>query len=1764
MTDQPSDKDLLPALLGQNPSPVEGTNQDRTDKVQEQVDRILGVFKQLLGSNYVSDVPGPHYMLRFQTAAEIIADFQITAQEAFADGFWEYTRPEFLFQIMGLMVFPDARADGIPSLDGDITYRDFLRKMVELLLAGATKDTVQQGLELLSDAVFEIIERGVEARKMGDLSGWGPQDKFTFEINASNLVQSVPAADVGITEPDPVDLYGFPNDPFVLQENVRLVLKALKPAHTLYDYRHLFRDAFGSLFTDTPSWDLRTYYYDDFRKNCLGAKQITGTAGVTWADTSLFSDVSRDFSSLSPGTTLVVTSGTNSANASAFDEGYKGHYRVESILVFPVGTDTTARSYTTSPTGLSGFATVDGEDIEDSSQDWASAVEGEVLTFLEGPNAGAYRLKTLLGNDGGPVGYAPGPATRVRAAPSLLRIRGWMPVAATGQSYYVGVDRLGAQEPRIVQGEDVTAQFTSLAPGTKDLLLTQRGPLVKGWGDATPATVQDVTVYVDGTPVDVLVVNPYIGSIQLTAALPLMDPAAPAHTVTVDYKWMATPIMALAGLNTLGLVLNKWDLSGRMPRTPRFPMGVVLGPNVTRRAPPIIGHRYLGYEQAYSSLLNSPTTLLLNQDPRRVSVPAFERMPEPVAVAYEGVQVPTASETRVWALKGTDGGGVNIGGLLAGTYTVTDSRGFPYDPEEESATVYYRGVDLSFPSAVNIVGRFFGIGGNTPSGLNPLNKASVALDGVFTGIAFGVHNNKRLYMVGALVVNGVEHVGLLLDAQKPHLEASWKIGPVATLSVQDPTTAVVPTADIPTSLQEGGRFQVLEGTQAGVYTVDTIIRQTDGTTTLTVSPAFPANQNLWGNRDVEAVFEVLWSAGPSTYRLTADPEAGVAQVSLSGTTVGTVASISSAPTLPQPANTSLLLSPNAFGQVFWGSLSRKATNSSTWSFYRYSVTPDETTVRDHRITVESLMGVAPEDDTDPWHTTQSFGFRRLWVDPFGGGGITSERVILKSTSAHPDLDFTFGYGRYEPFLTPKATLDLRSWFLVDSGCVPGDASIVINDSEREVRLGTLTYWEDAGQDPYRQMVLQPQASYSGLMNPTDMGWGVESATGIGSSERQGRVNTISVSGYQTTAGSLFYRNTDIGSLVNGVPWAPTGSFIAEARFAVQDYTADGSDFVGMVFSFGHLSQVGMGLVAGATPKVRILDPTTGLPVIEHNFDWTDGEVHTYRFVVDGPGSVLLPFIDGDSFPSTPLAAFPPGTGPSVAFGAVLYDPVQELTVDWYSTSWVCGPPAGALRTLGVYRGGDKSDIDNWELPRTDSTTEPNSSRIGPVIKEMDWTSALNVRILRDPTWGVTVYRPDIPLPPYYTPDDITGTVPGGGFITDTTEPSAGWINVEYRNLPQATDTFGSVKFGALEKGSVTQQQWSYLNYRLFKHPTEDYRAPQHMVLNRFNIINSGERTKDVTPEQVVVQTVNSTELTLLPTHLYADQVFKVIDGTEIYSPDQFLFEAKSQHLTLLPKEGGTPREFSGDPVTVVFSPGRTVTNTYLCSQPVLDSVTLLNEGTPPVPKSQSTFYERHVVYGPDILTDPPVDDRLLADDALNPPNVLGDDYRVHVFREGDDPATALADSLYENMEFCEVSSEGQTGVLSTICEGTLGQGASGWDPDVGDPIYSPTGTGPQYPGAGWSGNLFESGGYVGEPFGPFVLSIGTYQETGFTPQASLGGLLGQGFVWGGGGVEGIRWSPGASPMPVWQPVLVGGSDSSVVITMQDTGTGATTVWEFVE
>ena len=428
-----ADETKVPYAAVQNPSPTPPSGQQYLIRRAELVDEILTTFKAVLPSNYVATTNGPWYSLQFQAMADQLAEIQLSTTQVFQDSSWDFTRPEFLWQVLGSLVFPDADMEkGIPEIDGDALYRSFLLKMVNLLLQGATKLAMEGGIEALDPNVTAYVIEKVMGSPPRDPDGlWTIDNQFEVEVFIAANNQ-------------------FPTDPFILERNVQIVLAALKPAHVIYSYSHLFTDAFESIASDDGgmSWDLDSYYYADTRKWCLGAKTIVGT-GDTLSSRTLFQDPSVSFSSVRLGAKLIIGSGAN-----------KGGYRIQEVITFPYGKDTTPRTYTTAPTGLSGTLTVTSSDtLLDLAQNWGLATDGEIVTIAAGPNTGEYRLNTLLGSAGGPVGVALGPATAVRCSPSILKVGRRMPAADTGQEYTVEVDRLGVRIPHTIMGEDASEQF---------------------------------------------------------------------------------------------------------------------------------------------------------------------------------------------------------------------------------------------------------------------------------------------------------------------------------------------------------------------------------------------------------------------------------------------------------------------------------------------------------------------------------------------------------------------------------------------------------------------------------------------------------------------------------------------------------------------------------------------------------------------------------------------------------------------------------------------------------------------------------------------------------------------------------------------------------------------------------------------------------------------------------------------------------------------------------------------------------------------------------------------------------------------------------------------------------------------------------------------------------------------------------------------------------------------------------------------------------
>jgi hypothetical protein len=815
----------------------------------------------------------------------------------------------------------------------------------------------------------------------------------------------------------------------------------------------------------------------------------------------------------------------------------------------------------------------------------------------------------------------------------------------------------------------INEDFFGIAKLTRDWLLTDRGPLVKGWGDATPATRQDVSVTViqngASEPLQIKEVNPYIGKVFLDIPVPLLPPGD--AEIEVDYQWFASPVMLFEGLNTEGLVLNKWDQKNghhspaaspephqQLPDHPkgapdihRFPMGVAIGPVYERREPIYIGHRYMGFEKAYTASLNSPTTLLLNQNPHATQVSDFELAPEGVSFFYEGVGS-TPSESG-WSLSGVDSGSL----VGDGTYNVIDETIGDY--AAGVAAVYYKEENFSFPSSATLVTRFYA--NETPSNL----------DGVFSGIGFGIHDNLSIYLVGGLIVDGVEHIGFLKGEDHREIE-SWSLAFSASSSILDYRTISIFTKEVPIGIEAGYKIQILEGSQKGVYEIEHLVHQTDGTTTITVVDDFPENPGLWGNKYPTVYFESRWIGYPATYRLVLDPDQSTAELYISGDTSSPEEAGVVRPSLQidvslndlQPADSNLLLPfldtadlnnvADNQGQVFWGSLSKDASNNCIWSFFRYGVIPDLATFHSRGIVVSTEMQEVPDlDPNSEWFTNQNFGYAEAIngelaspVEEFSGWGHKedgSDTLVLKSTSASDSHNLTFGYTRIETFYDSKSNIDVDSRVALDFQTLGCSTFAVVNDTQQEVRVGAILYAEgdDYIGSSYRGIVNLPSVSINGLSSLQDQSWETTNhyyydadgnyIFGLKDDAEGHSVVTTQASGQE----GIFYKKLDLSDALYaewyGFPGTDLGGRLIEARVRVDSCASAPDGRTGIIFgaSAGGTwdesdallpkswwrKRKTIGLTFLSSPN-RVAFTSNGSPIKDYEFNWGDGLAHTYR------------------------------------------------------------------------------------------------------------------------------------------------------------------------------------------------------------------------------------------------------------------------------------------------------------------------------------------------------------------------------------------------------------------------------------------------------------------------------------------------------------------------------------------------------------------------
>jgi hypothetical protein len=1094
----------------------------------------------------------------------------------------------------------------------------------------------------------------------------------------------------------------------------------------------------------------------------------------------------------------------------------------------------------------------------------------------------------------------------------------------------------------------------------------KRGPLVKSWGDSTPATKHDVTVYVNDEIVEVEDLNPYTGEIFLVEPIEAQDPGD--ITVEVDYHWLASPVFPLSGLNVEGLSLNTFTPSKLAPQslsfalggagnigamdTSVFPYGVVLGPWEAQK-PIHIGHRFIGFDFAYTSSLNNPLSLVLNQEAHRLEVSK-----DPFSFSYDAKESPNDSE-RAWILLGQDTG---------------STQGGVHNQKYEGQSLYYRTATFDSQDFVYFSTR--------------VKVESYTLNGISTGIVFGFKNNRDLYVGHLLEINGVKHFGILKDNDLYLNKQGYSIGPFIDASITSNTQCLLSQNLV--NFDIGSRFSILSGNQSGIYT----IKSKEGLL-ITIEETFPANFRLYGNKEIRIYPELDWST-PTSFRIYSDKEGSYAYISgsVSGSFLLDTNSNIALDNLPQDSS------------FFWGGLDNHVSGSTLWSFVKYGVTPRFFYETHSDIQVNSLA---------QWDQS-GFGY-------------------YKEDTSYQGVSYISK--REEPFLKPENLFRLEGSY---SALFQTSPSILdIQNSQRQIVLGALTYIEDAG-TPYRRLFSMPSVSSF----DTDLDW-----------KDHINFNRIVLGG--DNYGDLTYTLEDLDPLDEGNRFfeigfvCDTNDLYWQAKLSVQGKS------IGFVFGAGSLSII------------------TEYTTLETYGDLDITSKHVLRLVVNSESESVILKLDGEAL--TPLINYGDleNTTQTDNTCIVSFDG-QDASFDIYWSSFGAFASSSCKRTFGILTNrGNGSSLDHWEIPRTDSSSNDNSKEVGPVIQEMDWSSTCDFYLQVDPSWGLTFFRPDLSLPPYYEGEDGRGT----GFATEYLIPSAGWINVEAKDLPRSIES--SIRYGILE--GYAEQTWEDISYTINSSNYLEDHIPSPMVLNQANVITSGENLQDNIPEIYSIEVLSNRTLSLIPLHVYAKTIYKVIDGDTVYTQDMFVFDKHTQTLTLGQDADGFDYVFTNSNVEVVFESDRPTT-TYLQESDFWDSVTKLNEGTPSFEKSKAFNYETTYKVGSVVYP--------ISDTVDDPNTVLSSpDINLNHSFEG----------LFEDLEFFEVDNGGSRGLISWPLEATsLDSAKNEWDLEGGDVVYS---------------NEGEEVGFTGAPQGGHVLSLSNYRET--LRGDLLGESLGLPFLFASGG-----------------------------------------------
>lgn len=565
--------------------------------------------------------------------------------------------------------------------------------------------------------------------------------------------------------------------------------------------------------------------------------------------------------------------------------------------------------------------------------------------------------------------------------------------------------------------------------------------------------------------------------------------------------------------------------------------------------------------------------------------------------------------------------------------------------------------------------------------------------------------------------------------------------------------------------------------------------------------------------------------------------------------------------------------------AFFGSLSREAENESQWDFVRYLILPTNPLQTAPSSFASYEADVKPEEAGKPWTPVGFHGTETL---------LSTDVLLLDSTSATdaPTAsqvglmggDFK-GFIRMEPLLTmaSNVSVDISTQLRTQThGVDPYGLMFAVDDGSRLMQVAFFPH------------LATPKISYGGRSLPGDFSPYVWSSLGGATGAMLGR--TLQITDASASDGLVYYIE-DLAPLSSDDRVVSSAiDYIQEFRCRVVSYTADAGGFAGafgQVFDSTRALGVMLEDVSGTLYATLHSD---GVVVSRFAFNWDDDEFHTYRISKSTTGNLVTLFIDGDFVGSAAYSSFTASGGTAmISFGSSTAATNGSLSVvDWaYCNAWRLRDDL--KHYVGIWKGSDSDSLVGYHLPLKASGR--NAQVVGNALGDpLAHFYAANVvpgdRIIVDygPNKGVyevAAVGSDATL-------TIVGSWPSNPTLVDyriaketdwatqhkyrLLRGSTGEVSLffENDNLPLLTVGYNSIDlpssgtglirtlsnglpaiaFGSFNSENLEQSSWDFVRYGITRSPTEIGIAPHHQFLNQWNVMESPERLTSSLPHSL--------------------------------------------------------------------------------------------------------------------------------------------------------------------------------------------------------------------------------------------------------------------------------------------------------------------------